>query len=104
MIAPRGASLRYERIMCRQVGPQSERRPCTSPVRRLLPASAKGLGHEKTPGGTTTIERACLILSDLKEDAHSAGLGQFFRADHERGRREQEIINSRLSASPAVAF
>jgi hypothetical protein len=71
MIASRGTSLRYQRIMCRQV------RPCTSPVRRLLPASAKGLGHEKTPGGTTTIERACLILSDLREDAHSAGLGQF---------------------------
>jgi hypothetical protein len=32
-----------------------------------VPASAMGLGYEKTPGGTT-IERTCLILSDLKEE------------------------------------
>jgi hypothetical protein len=30
----------------------------------------------KGPGGTTTIERACLILSDLKENALSAALGE----------------------------
>jgi hypothetical protein len=36
-----------------------------------------GLGYEKTPGGTTPIERTCPILSDLKEDALCAGLGQF---------------------------
>jgi hypothetical protein len=41
-----------------------------------------GLGYEKTPGGTTTIERTCLILSDLKggrpqrsENAHAPPLG-----------------------------
>jgi hypothetical protein len=41
-----------------------------SPVRRLFPASAIGLGYEKTPG-RTSIERACLILCKLKEDALS---------------------------------
>ena len=30
---------------------------------------------EKTPGGTTTIERACPILSDLKEDGARPAIG-----------------------------
>jgi hypothetical protein len=47
MIASRGASLRQF---------------------AAVPASAIGLGDEKHQAARTTIERACLILSDLKEE------------------------------------